>query len=124
MAVDPAEKQRKLGQKWVCHACAAKFYDMHRPEPTCPRCGADQRDDPALKAPKLAKGRKARSKKAEVIPLDVGDDADAVDPPAARASRDASDEDEDFTEDEDLDELEIDDLDLEADEDDLEDEVA
>ena len=36
----------KLGGKYMCFKCECKFYDMNRPEPLCPRCGADQREDP------------------------------------------------------------------------------
>jgi hypothetical protein len=31
----------------MCYKCAAKFYDLNRPEPLCPKCGADQREAPA-----------------------------------------------------------------------------
>ena len=40
----------KFGNKFTCHACAAKYYDMKKPDPKCPKCGADPKDDPALKA--------------------------------------------------------------------------
>jgi hypothetical protein len=40
-----------LGGRWECFRCGAKFYDLNRPEPTCPKCGADQRDKPREKAP-------------------------------------------------------------------------
>jgi hypothetical protein len=33
----------KLGNKWACFQCGARFYDLNKPEPLCPRCGADQR---------------------------------------------------------------------------------
>ncbi len=36
----------KLGARYTCHKCATKFYDLNRPEPTCPECGADQREAP------------------------------------------------------------------------------
>jgi uncharacterized protein (TIGR02300 family) len=36
----------KLGTKYMCYKCAAKFYDLNRPEPLCPKCGADQREAP------------------------------------------------------------------------------
>lgn len=36
-----------LGAKFTCFKCQCKFYDLGRPEPLCPRCGADQREDPA-----------------------------------------------------------------------------
>jgi uncharacterized protein (TIGR02300 family) len=35
-----------LGTKYACYACGAKFYDLNRPEPLCPKCGADQREAP------------------------------------------------------------------------------
>lgn len=36
----------KLGYKWGCFSCGAKFYDLDKPEPICPKCSADQRDRP------------------------------------------------------------------------------
>jgi len=36
----------KLGRKYTCFKCSCKFYDLNRKEPLCPRCGADQREDP------------------------------------------------------------------------------
>ena len=41
----------KLGYKWSCFECGAKFYDLGKEEPICPKCGADQRDRPP-EAPK------------------------------------------------------------------------
>ncbi|MDG2335339.1 MAG: FYDLN acid domain-containing protein [Myxococcota bacterium] len=38
------------GFKYECFGCGLKFYDMNRPEPTCPTCHEDQRDRP-LNAP-------------------------------------------------------------------------
>jgi hypothetical protein len=38
----------KLGTKWTCFRCAAKFYDLNKPLPLCPRCGADQRERPKV----------------------------------------------------------------------------
>jgi uncharacterized protein (TIGR02300 family) len=42
---------RELGTKHLCFKCGTKFYDLKKPEPVCPKCGADQRQSPALKAP-------------------------------------------------------------------------
>ena len=36
----------KLGYKWTCFECGAKFYDLGKEEPICPKCEADQRDRP------------------------------------------------------------------------------
>ena len=45
------EAKPGLGYKWACFSCNAKFYDLGKPEPVCPRCGADQRTRPASDAP-------------------------------------------------------------------------
>ena len=42
---------KDLGTKHICFKCGTKFYDFKKPEPLCPKCGADQRASPALKAP-------------------------------------------------------------------------
>lgn len=34
----------ELGNKFECFSCGAKFYDLGKPEPICPKCGANQRD--------------------------------------------------------------------------------
>jgi uncharacterized protein (TIGR02300 family) len=52
-------RKEKLGQKWTCFSCGARFYDLNKPAPLCPRCNADQRQSPAAKAPATtAKGRR------------------------------------------------------------------
>jgi uncharacterized protein (TIGR02300 family) len=48
---------KDLGQKHVCFKCGTRFYDLKKPEPVCPKCGADQRQSPALKAPHAAERR-------------------------------------------------------------------
>jgi uncharacterized protein (TIGR02300 family) len=42
---------RDLGTKHACYSCGTKFYDLHRPGPICPKCGADQRESPAHAVP-------------------------------------------------------------------------
>jgi hypothetical protein len=39
-----------LGHKWSCFNCGAKFYDLGKPVPVCPKCDADQRDRPPMTA--------------------------------------------------------------------------
>ncbi len=34
----------ELGRKYTCYSCHTKFYDLGKPIPLCPKCGADQRD--------------------------------------------------------------------------------
>ena len=38
----------KLGTKWLCFSCGSRFYDLNKPEPLCPKCGADQRKRPKV----------------------------------------------------------------------------
>ena len=33
-----------LGNKYECFRCGARFYDLGKPEPICPKCGANQKD--------------------------------------------------------------------------------
>jgi uncharacterized protein (TIGR02300 family) len=35
---------KDLGTKHVCFKCNTKFYDLKKPDPICPKCGADQRE--------------------------------------------------------------------------------
>ncbi|MEW5743101.1 MAG: TIGR02300 family protein [Myxococcota bacterium] len=35
---------KDLGTKHVCFKCSTKFYDLKKPDPICPKCGADQRE--------------------------------------------------------------------------------
>jgi uncharacterized protein (TIGR02300 family) len=50
---------RDLGTKYNCFKCGTKFYDLKKPVPTCPKCGADQRDMPVVKPLSAAKQRAA-----------------------------------------------------------------
>jgi uncharacterized protein (TIGR02300 family) len=34
----------ELGTKYDCYNCGTKFYDLGKPEPLCPKCGANQKD--------------------------------------------------------------------------------
>jgi uncharacterized protein (TIGR02300 family) len=55
---------KDLGTKHVCYKCQTKFYDMKKPDPLCPKCGADQRESPALKPqPEGRRGRLAATPK-------------------------------------------------------------
>lgn len=40
------QDKSKLGKRYHCFQCGLKFYDLNRPEPLCPKCGADQRENP------------------------------------------------------------------------------
>jgi len=47
-----------LGRKYTCYSCHTKFYDLGKPVPLCPKCGADQRD--AEEAPAYTPTRSRR----------------------------------------------------------------
>jgi hypothetical protein len=40
----------KLGFRWICYACDAKFYDLGKEQPICPKCEADQHERPPADA--------------------------------------------------------------------------
>ncbi len=40
------QDKSKLGTRYSCFECGLKFYDLNRPDPLCPKCGADQRTNP------------------------------------------------------------------------------
>jgi uncharacterized protein (TIGR02300 family) len=63
---------KDLGTKHACFKCQTKFYDMKKPVPLCPKCGADQRESPALKAPPPEKRVRATPRKVvpEVDPVE------------------------------------------------------
>ena len=46
---------KDLGTKFTCCKCGTKFYDLKKPEPLCPKCGADQREAATARPTKKAK---------------------------------------------------------------------
>lgn len=40
------QDKSKLGTRFTCYECGVKFYDLNKPEPVCPNCGANQLEDP------------------------------------------------------------------------------
>jgi uncharacterized protein (TIGR02300 family) len=76
---------KDLGTKHTCFKCGTRFYDLKKPEPVCPKCGADQRQAPAQKASPAAEKRRAPAKPVEPEPeeavadVEVDDDAEAED---------------------------------------------
>ena len=69
---------KDLGTKWTCFKCSTKFYDMKKPDPVCPKCGADQRESPALKpASESRRGRLSSVPKA-VAPVEPEEPSDLL----------------------------------------------
>jgi uncharacterized protein (TIGR02300 family) len=83
---------KDLGTKHVCFKCSTKFYDLKKAEPVCPKCGADQRQSPALKAP-AEKRTRPPARPAPPPP-----------PPEAEVEADLDEEAEELDEDDDDDE--------------------
>ena len=92
---------KDLGNKFVCFKCSTKFYDLKKPDPLCPKCGADQRESPALKpASESRRGRLAAVPKViepveadePEVAADEEEDLDALDDEDAEAA--PADEDE------------------------------
>ncbi len=52
---------RDLGVKHTCFNCETRFYDLHKPQAICPKCGADQRDAASSKPRPAAEKRRARA---------------------------------------------------------------
>ena len=63
--MDEAKKAR-LGNRFTCYSCGTHFYDLHKPDPICPKCNADQREQPAVEPPKRTRKKAAKKKKAKI----------------------------------------------------------
>jgi uncharacterized protein (TIGR02300 family) len=58
------------GTRYICYKCAARFYDLKKPTPVCPKCGADQTKAPA----KLSSSAPARPRTRSLVPDEVEPD--------------------------------------------------
>ncbi|HET7434039.1 MAG TPA: FYDLN acid domain-containing protein [Thermoanaerobaculia bacterium] len=77
----------ELGKKYTCYSCHTKFYDLGKPVPLCPKCGADQRD--AEEAPVYTSPRSRR-----VVEEPIEDEEFT---PAAAPAGEEGEEEEDFS---------------------------
>ena len=77
----------ELGRKYTCYSCHTKFYDLGKPEPICPKCGADQRDAEEAPATTSHRGRGAAAARAAAVvveePVEEEFPAEGEAPPAA-----------------------------------------
>ncbi len=48
---------KDFGTKFTCHKCGTKYYDMRKPDPVCPKCGADQKEAQATTGKSERKSR-------------------------------------------------------------------
>lgn len=89
---------KDLGNRFVCFKCETKFYDLKKPDPICPKCGADQRESPALKPSSESKrSRLSAAKAAAPAPREVepSEDDDESDPLEDTDDEDVVEDDED-----------------------------
>jgi uncharacterized protein (TIGR02300 family) len=77
---------KDLGTKFTCYNCEAKFYDMKKPAPICPKCGADQREMPATKTPER--------KRAAASKLEAVEEEDTLKVPDAEEDEEEDEEEE------------------------------
>ncbi|HEY8154169.1 MAG TPA: FYDLN acid domain-containing protein [Myxococcota bacterium] len=75
-----ADPKARLGAKHLCFKCGAKFYDLNKPEPICPKCGTDQRNRPKVepKAKTAAPAGQRRQVTRPMVPLLEDEEEDEV----------------------------------------------
>ena len=66
---------KDLGTKHTCWKCGAKFYDMRKPAPICPKCGSDARQKPVTKASAAEKRSKPAPREEPAEVEELGDEA-------------------------------------------------
>jgi hypothetical protein len=74
----PQDRQAKLGVKYVCFSCGSRFYDLNKPEPLCPKCGADQRTKPKHTDSSPSPPPAAKRAQPRPMPLLDDDETEAV----------------------------------------------
>lgn len=59
-----------LGKRYKCYKCGIKFYDLGKPQPLCPSCGANQLDV-VIKATRKRRGKQRSAFVAKTEPLNI-----------------------------------------------------
>lgn len=83
---------KDLGTKHLCFKCGTRFYNLKKPEPICPKCGADQRQAPVVKP---VSEKRARAAARPVVPVPAEEAETDVPDAEADGDAEADDEDED-----------------------------
>ena len=92
-----------LGKKYTCYSCHTKFYDLGKPVPLCPKCGADQRDAEDTPVVTSTRGRRVVEEpipeddfvpEGETAPAADEDEDLVVEPPDREAEVEDEDEEE------------------------------
>ena len=66
-----APSEIKLGNKYDCFNCGAKFYDLGRGTSVCPKCGADQKDAGDKNKPLMSQAVRRRRRAELAAPEEV-----------------------------------------------------
>jgi hypothetical protein len=69
------DRRERLGAKHTCFSCGAKFYDLNKPEPICPKCNTNQTERPIDKPKPPEPPRKPARR-----PMELLDDDEEVAP--------------------------------------------
>ncbi len=85
---------KDLGTKHTCFKCSTKFYDFRKAEPICPKCGADQRQTPAVKSPPAERRTRTPAKPPPPAPPEVEEVEAEADDDDVEAEDDEAEEDE------------------------------
>jgi uncharacterized protein (TIGR02300 family) len=83
---------KDLGTKHTCWKCGTKFYDLKKPAPACPKCGADPRQAPVTKGPSAAEKKRAAKPVAEPEVIEEAELDEEIDEPEDEAGEEADDE--------------------------------
>jgi hypothetical protein len=62
-----------LGKRYKCYKCGIKFYDLGKPQPLCPSCGANQLDG-VIKATRKRRGKQRSAFAAKTEPQNIAPD--------------------------------------------------
>ena len=60
----------ELGKRYKCYKCGIKFYDLGKPQPLCPSCGANQLDG-VIKAARKRRGKQRSAFAAKTEPINT-----------------------------------------------------
>jgi hypothetical protein len=65
-----------FGKRWTCYGCSALFFDMKKKKAVCPKCGANQAENPTLHLVGAIKA-KPTEEDAIVAEIELNDDDDS-----------------------------------------------
>jgi hypothetical protein len=90
----------ELGKKYECAECGAKFYDLGKAEPVCPRCGTsarettEKRSAPEPRARYVAPAPPAPEPEEELVEDIVEDDEEILTVEGVEEEEEEEDDDE------------------------------